>query len=210
MAAPARTGNETAPMAHGSVPITIASGLADAPGASGVAATLGTYFWGINNRQWQTVWQQFTAEGQRRVGSIEQLAVGNATSYDFNVTIHAVAPLDATTLQVFVTFTSTQDAAYGPNGDTCDNWTLDYTFKLVNSSWLIDRSSPHNGISSQACNYPATSQAPATGEKSCEELLAEWEARYAGVPSYQRPGMPCGPCAGYSSRWTCEQAIGRQ
>lgn len=61
----------------------------------------------------------------------------------------------------------------------------------------------------QARQEAASQEAPAT-EQSCEEMLAEWEAMYAGVPSAGRAGMPCGPCAAYSSRWTCEQAIGRQ
>ena len=134
------------------VPVTVASAAAGQPGASGVAATLGTYFWGINNRQWQTVWQQYTAAGQQGVGSVEHLASADATSNDSNVTVQAITPLDATTLKVFVTFTSTQDADYGPNGDTCDNWTLDYTFDLVNGNWLIDGNHSHNGITSQECS----------------------------------------------------------
>ncbi|MCL6106182.1 MAG: ATP-binding cassette domain-containing protein [Actinobacteria bacterium] len=139
-------------LSHDSVPIAVPSELAAQPGASDVAATLGAYFWGINTGDWQMVWQQFTPAGQQRVGSIEHLAGADATSHDFNVAIHSMTPLDAATLKVFVTFTSTQDADYGPNGDTCDDWTLDYTFELVNNSWLIDGNDSHNGISSQACN----------------------------------------------------------
>ena len=46
----------------------------------------------------------------------------------------------------------------------------------------------------------------ATAGQSCEEMLAKWEARYAGVPSSGRTGMPCGPYTGYSSAWTAGQA----
>jgi len=46
----------------------------------------------------------------------------------------------------------------------------------------------------------------ATVEASCEEQLANWAAMYGNLPSYQRPPMPCGPYAGYSSSWTAEQA----
>ena len=43
---------------HDSVPIAITDDLRAETGASGVVATLGIYFWGINNRDWQTVWRQ--------------------------------------------------------------------------------------------------------------------------------------------------------
>ncbi|MCL4310304.1 MAG: hypothetical protein M1340_08355 [Actinobacteria bacterium] len=146
---------------HDSFPIEISDELRAQPGAGGVVATLGTYFWGVNSRSWQTVWQQFTAAGQQRVGGVEKLAQDDATSNDFKVAVHDITPVDAATLQVFVTFTSTQDPGYGPNGETCDNWTLDYTFKRENGSWLIDVSRPHNGISYQSCNGSANNALPA-------------------------------------------------
>ncbi|MHB1055763.1 MAG: hypothetical protein ACYC6B_09950 [Thermoleophilia bacterium] len=51
----------------------------------------------------------------------------------------------------------------------------------------------------------ASQTAPATVQ-SCDEMLAEWTAMYGSLPSYQRPPMPCGPYAGYSSSWTAGQA----
>jgi hypothetical protein len=33
----------------------------------------------------------------------------------------------------------------GPNGDSQDNWTLDYRMKRVGWQWLIDYAGPHNG-----------------------------------------------------------------
>jgi hypothetical protein len=119
--------------------------VAGLPAASGVAATLGTYFWAINTRHWQTVWQQYTVAYQQRVGSVEPLAKGDATSHDFNIVIHSLTPLSGDLVKAYVSFTSTQAARYGPNGDTRDIWTLDYTFRLVNGSWLIDANGAHNG-----------------------------------------------------------------
>ncbi|MBE0429656.1 MAG: hypothetical protein IBX61_07260 [Thermoleophilia bacterium] len=66
-------------------------------------------------------------------------------------------------------------------------------------------------IAAQEWSEQETVGASAVPEVSCEELIAQWEAQYAGVPSYMRGApIPCGPCAGYASRWTCEQAIGPQ
>ena len=52
----------------------------------------------------------------------------------------------------------------------------------------------------------AASQAASSAAQSCDELLSEWASAYGGLPSYQRPPMPCGPYAGYSSSWTAGQA----
>ena len=53
--------------------------------------------------------------------------------------IQSISMVDTQTAVAFVTFDSTQAASQGPNGDTSDSWTLDYTMKLVDGRWLIDR-----------------------------------------------------------------------
>jgi serine protease Do len=44
-----------------------------------------------------------------------------------------------------VTFTSVQASEKGPDGDTCDNWDLDYTLIPSGDTWLIDNVLGHNG-----------------------------------------------------------------
>jgi hypothetical protein len=40
----------------------------------------------------------------------------------------------------------------GPNGETCDNWTLEYTMvQSSDSSWLIDATQPYHGTEYIAC-----------------------------------------------------------
>ena len=116
------------------------------------------------------------------MGNIRHLAEGDATSNDFNIAISDIMPLDATTLKVFVTFTSTQSAGYGPNGETCDNWTLDYSFRLLNGSWLIDDSNPHNGINSQACNGSVSNALPAAVGQCAITSVAKTGNRLSGEP----------------------------
>jgi hypothetical protein len=88
---------------------------------------------------------QYSPDFQNRVGSIGPLARGDATSRDSNVAIRSITRINSHTLKVFVTFTSTQNAKYGPNGDTRDDWTLDYVFKRIGASWLIAGDGPHDG-----------------------------------------------------------------
>ena len=77
--------------------------------------------------------------------SVAHLASSESTTHDGDVTIRQVTLLDARTALVYVTFTSTQAASQGPNGDTRDDWTLDYTMRLIDGRWLIDAVTGHDG-----------------------------------------------------------------
>jgi hypothetical protein len=77
--------------------------------------------------------------------TVAHLTSADRTTRDSAVVVHRVTALDARTATAFVTFTSTQAASFGPSGDTRDNWTLDYTMKLVGDRWLIDGVAAHNG-----------------------------------------------------------------
>jgi hypothetical protein len=68
-----------------------------------------------------------------------------ATTTDDDVAIRYIGRVSSTTAAAYVTFTSYQAAAHGPNGDTEDHWTLDYVFKRVGGQWLIDYAGPHDG-----------------------------------------------------------------
>jgi hypothetical protein len=109
-----------------------------------ITASLQTYFDGINAGDYQASWNRFTPRMRKKV-PLAKFAEGDSTSQDSNVVYHWIKKKGPATAIVYVTFTSTQDAAYGPNGDTVDNWTLEYTMKLVGGQWLIDGSAAHNG-----------------------------------------------------------------
>jgi hypothetical protein len=46
-------------------------------------------------------------------------------------------------------FTSLLGPGYGPEGDTCTDWTLDYTMRRFGDRWLIDRVVGHPGGTAQ-------------------------------------------------------------
>jgi hypothetical protein len=104
---------------------------------SGISSTVRAYFAAVNAGEFAKAWAQFTPSMRRDI-TVAHLASTLATTHDFAVVIHDVTPVDARTAVVYVTFTSTQDASLGPDGDTRDDWTLDYTMKLTGGRWLID------------------------------------------------------------------------
>ena len=118
---------------------------------AGIAAMFNTYFEGVNTGNYAAAWATFTPSKQAQA-SLAAFADGDSTSYDSGVTVidaEATAP-DAAT--VTLAFNSVQASAYGPDGDTCDNWTLEYSLVLgSDGAWLIDSTAPHGGSSHTSC-----------------------------------------------------------
>jgi serine protease Do len=82
----------------------------------------------------------------------QAFADGDATSYDSDVQVLDAAQIDATTVRVGLTFTSLQAPDKGPNGESCDIWTIDYTvIEASDGSWLIDAAKPYNGTLHEPC-----------------------------------------------------------
>jgi serine protease Do len=72
-------------------------------------------------------------------------AKGTSTSFDDQVIVLSVTPGPGQSVMAHVTFASVQASEKGPDGDTCDNWDLDYTLIPSGDSWLIDKVVGHNG-----------------------------------------------------------------
>ena len=101
-----------------------------------------TYFDSINSANYEKAWSMLSPKLQGPSSS--SFAKGTATSYDDQVVLLSVIPGPGQTVIAHVTFTSVQAASKGPNGDTCDNWDLDYTLVPLGESWLIDGAKGHN------------------------------------------------------------------
>ena len=118
--------------------------------AAAMAQTLLTYFRAIDSGDYLTAWNQFSAE-QRQNISLDQFAAGLRTSYDFNISLQSLTPQGPGVATVYATFTSLQSAQFGPHGESCDHWSIDYTMHSESGSWLIQQANPHNGQQPTAC-----------------------------------------------------------
>ena len=117
----------------------------DSPDATtqAVADVFKTYFGGINSANYEQAWLMLSPK--LRGPSWSSFAKGTSTSYDTQVAILSVAPGPGESVTAHVTFTSVQSSEKGPDGDTCDNWDLDYTLIPADGSWLIDKVLGHDG-----------------------------------------------------------------
>lgn len=118
---------------------------------AGIVATFNTYFGGINAGDYRSAYTAL-APGRQNPDDYAGFADGVSTSYDSDIRIVDAQAVDAVTVNVLLTFNSLQISAKGPDGDTCDNWTL--VFKMVqldDGSWRMDGAKPYNGSTHTAC-----------------------------------------------------------
>jgi serine protease Do len=119
--------------------------------AAGIVAAFNTYFGGINSGNYAAAYAVLSPRLQANATE-QQFATGDATSYDFGITVLNAQAVNATTVHITLAFTSLQTSDKGPNGDTCDNWTLVYTMiQGQDGSWRIDNTAPDNGVEHTVC-----------------------------------------------------------
>lgn len=127
------------------------SGSLTAAQAQGIAAMFNTYFDGINTGNYVNAWAAFSPRMQA-LNSLVEFQAGDSTSYDSGVEVLAAEATGPDSAKVTLSFNSIQAAANGPDGDTCDDWTLDYDLiESPDGSWLIDGTSPHGNTSQTTC-----------------------------------------------------------
>lgn len=117
---------------------------------SGIAATLSTYFNAIDGANYGLAYAQLGPQPRLYI-SEPTFAMNDATTYDYNVVVQSVSTYGFDTDLADVAFTSLQSAGLGPNGNTCDIWTLQYTMIKSGSGWLIDGATGQNGVTNLAC-----------------------------------------------------------
>ena len=113
------------------------------PRTVAVAGALKNYFDAINAADYRMAWLGLSP--RIRGASPDSLAKGDATSYDALIVIHSVTSAPTGAVLAYVSFTSVQAPEKGPDGDSCDNWDLDYTMIPSSGTWLIDQVKGHNG-----------------------------------------------------------------
>lgn len=114
--------------------------------AEAVAKTLSLYYGGINARNWDLSWSQYSPRYRNKHGDVSAFANACRTSHDFDVRVRTVRRTSSRGLKVYVTFTSTQAPELGPTyGEGRTNWRLFYMFSRSNGRWLIDGTKPYSG-----------------------------------------------------------------
>lgn len=115
-----------------------------------VRGALAGYFWAINTGNYQAAYNVLGPSEQQQI-SEQQFAAGESGVQDTNITVVSAQAQGSSQEVVDLHFTSHQPASSGPNGDTCDNWTLDYTVTDYFSQWVIASTAGHNGVTHQPC-----------------------------------------------------------
>ncbi|WP_116044458.1 S1C family serine protease [Amycolatopsis palatopharyngis] len=117
-----------------------------------IAYTLAQYFGGINNGDYASAYDQLSPTLQGKV-SYAEFSQGVSTSYDYDFQI-LDADLGSDHAQVWLTFTSLQDPALGPDGASCTLWSLDYEFRRIyDGRFLIEQVTGHeNNSGYRTCN----------------------------------------------------------
>ncbi|MGI8416505.1 MAG: S1C family serine protease [Nakamurella sp.] len=118
---------------------------------NGIVDTFNIYFGGIDSGDYAAAYSVQAPDRQSPTAQ-EEFAKGLTSSYDSNITILDAQEVDASTVTVDLAFNSLQTSAYGPDGDTCDNWTLVFTMvQDINGNWLMDGAKPYNGSTHTSC-----------------------------------------------------------
>ncbi len=119
------------------------------PTSAAVRDTLQNYYNAINAGDYERVLEQYSP-GYRENFEVDELARGLATSFDFDVAIRDVAGSTGAAA-AWVTFTSVQSPRFGPEGEACTRWSLDYEFVRVGSRLLISNVGTHGGDGHEIC-----------------------------------------------------------
>lgn len=120
------------------------------PVATEITAMFTTYFNAIDTGDYATAYDQL-GPGVASTITESQFAADDSTSYDFDITLEALSVPSPGSALADVSFTSLQSPSKGPNGDSCDNWTLEYTLLESGGSWLIQQSVGQGGVTNEAC-----------------------------------------------------------
>ena len=119
--------------------ISVAPAAASDPRVPAIVALLTRRYTDINERNFDDYWKMYTAEYSATLGDPAKVAEGYRSTMIKNIHLTQLSTLGDGRPAAMVTFTSKQDAADGPDGQTCTNWTVGFFLKNVGGSYLIDK-----------------------------------------------------------------------
>jgi hypothetical protein len=123
------------------------------PTSESVVKFFSAYFDAINAADYDSVWSMLAPSLRGR--SSQGLARGLSTTFDTGVDVQSITLKSGGKALAHVSFTSFQAPEKGPDGDSCDNWDLDYLLLPVGESgdsWQISAVSGYqNGPTHSSC-----------------------------------------------------------
>jgi hypothetical protein len=137
------------PYAGNSV-VTVAPAAANNPVAPTVVRMLTRYFNDINNRDFDDYRLLFAQELHPSLDP-QQLAIGYRSTTDSGAKLASVAVAPDGRPAATVTFTSQQNAADGPDGETCTNWTLTFYLQTEGNATVFGPRPPGYSAQHSAC-----------------------------------------------------------
>ncbi|HWM60073.1 MAG TPA: protein kinase [Pseudonocardia sp.] len=117
-------------------PLPVADGVTH-PERDAIAARLGSYFQAINDHDFEKAFGYFSPDSAVVGNGYDTFREGNSTTVVQRQRILAITDLPGDAVTATVTYRSTQDAEFGPSGETCTNWRLSY--EMVGPDRLIRR-----------------------------------------------------------------------
>lgn len=130
--------------------VSVATGARSDPRAGAVAAFLTRRYTDINERNFDDYWKMYTPS-YRATFSPPQVAAGYRSTEIYNIVLIKLSDGGDGRLDATVTFSSTQDAADAPNGQTCTRWTVGFFLKNVGGAHLIDKPPSNYHAEHAAC-----------------------------------------------------------
>jgi non-specific serine/threonine protein kinase len=107
------------------------------PAVVDARSSLREYVLGINESRYEDAFRYFATDSATYQGGIDAWANGQSTTFIHDARITAVRDIDPVTIEVDMTFQSTQSPDFGPNGQDCTNWNLAYEMDGSGPVWLI-------------------------------------------------------------------------
>jgi hypothetical protein len=118
--------------------ISVAPAAGSDPRASAVVALLRRHFTDIKEGNFTDYFSLYTPKYRATLGDPAKVAEGYRSTVISDIRLTQLSTLGDGRPAAIVTFTSKQDAADGPDGQTCTRWTKGYFLSTVERKYLID------------------------------------------------------------------------
>jgi hypothetical protein len=118
--------------------VAVAAGITH-PATADVATVLDAYVSGIDDHRYSDAFALFSPDNPTARKGLDAWEAAESTTQIRNARLLSVRDGTAGSVTAEMTFTSTQDAQFGFNGQTCSQWDLVYDMSGPGPNWLIHR-----------------------------------------------------------------------